>query len=250
MLAAVLSVAAPAKPTHAGANYSLTITGGPSNCNETSKAHAGDTATFHYVLRYDASSAVRSPDASHPGDVIDSSRERGEPLEAKLDGASLIPGMERALVGLCVGASAIAVVPPELGYGAKGSGGIPGGATLNFELELLRARKVFSPFDMYEQYFESQPPWTQVRIMLLRSLGPRDFIDVDANLDGHVSASELRAALVKIDEKHADPVPLENYGDALHEFDFDSDKRLSIYEWRYVPWPRRAYHTDEGHERG
>ena len=63
-------------------------------------------------------------------------------------------------------------------------------------------------------------------------------------------ASELRSALVKIDEKHADPVPLENYGDALHEFDFDSDKRLSIYEWRYVPWPRRAYHTDEGHERG
>ena len=61
---------------------------------------------------------------------------------------------------------------------------------------------------------------------------------------------ELRAALVKIDEKHADPVPLENYGDALHEFDFDSDKRLSIYEWRYVPWPRRAYHSDEGHERG
>ena len=59
MLAAVLSLAAPAKPTH-GANYSLTITGGPSNCNETSKAHAGDTATFHYVLRYDASSAVRS----------------------------------------------------------------------------------------------------------------------------------------------------------------------------------------------
>ena len=117
-------------------------------------------------------------------------------------------------------------------------------------MELLKARKVFSPFDMYEQYFESQPPWTQARIMLLRSLGPRDFIDVDANLDGHVSASELRAALVKIDEKHADPVPLENYGDALHEFDFDSDKRLSIYEWRYVPWPRRAYHSDEGHERG
>ena len=84
----------------------------------------------------------------------------------------------------------------------------------------------------------------------LRSLGPRDFIDVDANLDGHVSASELRTALVEIDEKHADPVPLENYGDALHEFDFDSDKRLSIYEWRYVPWPRRAYHSDEGHERG
>ena len=67
MLAAVLSLAAPAKPTHAGANYSLTITGGPSSCNETSKAHAGDTATFHYVLRYDESSAVHSPDASHPG---------------------------------------------------------------------------------------------------------------------------------------------------------------------------------------
>ena len=59
-------------------------------------------------------------------------------------------------------------------------------------MELLKAVKVFSPFDMYEQYFESQPPWTQVRIMLLRLLGPRDFIDVDANLDGHVSASELR----------------------------------------------------------
>ena len=106
------------------------------------------------------------------------------------DGASLIPGMERALVGLCVGASAIAVVPPELGYGAKGSGGIPGGATLNFEMELLKARKVFSPFDMYEQYFESQPPWTQARIMLLRSLGPRDFIDVDVVFDVGVEVVE------------------------------------------------------------
>ena len=165
MLATVLSLAAPAKPTHAGANYSLTITGGPSNCNETSKAHAGDTATFHYVLRYD----VSSPDASHLGDVIDSSRERGEPLEAKLDGASLT-GMERALVGLCVGASATAVVPPELGYGAKGSGGIPGGATLNFEMELLKARKVFRR-STCTRSTSVQPPWTQVRIMLLRCSG-------------------------------------------------------------------------------
>ena len=73
---------------------------------------------------------------------------------------------------------------------------------------------------------------------------------VEAPTDAAVEAPTDAAALVKIDEKHADPVPLENYGDALHEFDFDSDKRLSIYEWRYVPWPRRAYHSDEGHERG
>ena len=44
-------------------------------------------------------------------------------------------------------------------------------------------------------------------------------------------------------------MPLENYGDTLHEFDFDSDKRLSIYEWRYV-LAAALYHTDEGHERG
>ena len=103
--------------------------------------------------------------------MIDSSRERGEPLEAKLDGASLIPGMERALVGLCVGASAIAVVPPELGYGAKGSGGIPGGATLNFDVEVV---------DITEG-----PP------------EPNIFKDLDGDEDGKLSKEEVLAFFKK-----------------------------------------------------
>jgi FKBP-type peptidyl-prolyl cis-trans isomerase 2 len=50
----------------------------------------------------------------------------------------VIDGWDKGLLGLCKGAHATLVVPPEFGYGDDGAGDdIPGGATLNFEVEVV-----------------------------------------------------------------------------------------------------------------
>ena len=50
----------------------------------------------------------------------------------------MIRGWDEGIVGLCKGAKAILVVPPDMGYGDRGAGSaIPGGATLNFDVEVV-----------------------------------------------------------------------------------------------------------------
>lgn len=71
------------------------------------------------------------------GTRFDSSMERGTPLEAPLGKGVLIPGMERALVGMRAGGVRQVVIPPELGYGDRAIGPIPAGSTLTFQLLLL-----------------------------------------------------------------------------------------------------------------
>ncbi len=54
----------------------------------------------------------------------------------------VIQGYERGIPGMCKGEKRVLIVPPHLGYGDRGVPGvIPGGATLRFEVELLRIRE-------------------------------------------------------------------------------------------------------------
>lgn len=69
------------------------------------------------------------------GTVFDSSRQRGEPVELSLDG--VIPCWTEGLQMMRVGGTAELVCPSDLAYGDSGTGPIPGGATLMFEVELL-----------------------------------------------------------------------------------------------------------------
>lgn len=69
------------------------------------------------------------------GTVFDSSRQRGEPVTLSLDG--VIPCWTEGLQLMKVGGTAALVCPSDLAYGDSGTGPIPGGATLKFELELL-----------------------------------------------------------------------------------------------------------------
>ena len=72
------------------------------------------------------------------GKKFDSSYDRNQPLPFKLGSGQVIKGWEQGLVGACVGEKRTLVIPPELGYGDRGAGGvIPGGATLIFETELV-----------------------------------------------------------------------------------------------------------------
>jgi FKBP-type peptidyl-prolyl cis-trans isomerase FkpA len=69
---------------------------------------------------------------------FDSSRDRGEPFSFPLDCRFVIPGWDEGVKGMRVGGIRRLLIPPELGYGARGAGGvISPGAMLEFEIELL-----------------------------------------------------------------------------------------------------------------
>jgi FKBP-type peptidyl-prolyl cis-trans isomerase len=83
---------------------------------------AQDSATFDYEVKL------------LNGQVIDSSYARGEPLTGNV--GSFVPGFSEALELMRPGDEWIVWVPPQLGYGAKDKGPIPGNSVLRFRLAL------------------------------------------------------------------------------------------------------------------
>jgi peptidyl-prolyl cis-trans isomerase A (cyclophilin A) len=73
------------------------------------------------------------------GSVFDNSYQRGEPIEFQLGIGQVIPGWDEGIALMKEGAKYTLIIPSNLGYGARGAGGvIPPNATLIFETELMK----------------------------------------------------------------------------------------------------------------
>jgi FKBP-type peptidyl-prolyl cis-trans isomerase FkpA len=97
---------------------------------------SGQNALVHYTgWLYDA----KAPD--NKGAKFDSSVDRNEPFEFPVGAGMVIKGWDEGVVGMKVGGKRRLVIPPEMGYGARGAGGvIPPNATLVFDVELVEIR--------------------------------------------------------------------------------------------------------------
>jgi FKBP-type peptidyl-prolyl cis-trans isomerase len=99
----------------------------------TATATAGNKVSVHYTgwLYKDGAKGTK----------FDSSLDRGQPFDFTLGAQQVIAGWDEGVAGMKVGGERTLIIPPELGYGARGAGGvIPPNATLMFDVQLLKVQ--------------------------------------------------------------------------------------------------------------
>ena len=93
----------------------------------------GQTCVMHYTgwLWVDGAKGAK----------FDSSHDRAQPFSFPIGRGRVIKGWDEGVASMQVGGARTLLIPPDLGYGSRGAGGvIPPGATLLFEVELLEVR--------------------------------------------------------------------------------------------------------------
>jgi peptidylprolyl isomerase len=120
-----------------GANTTMTLPSGlqivDTKAGTGQSPRPGETCVMHYTGWLYQNGAK--------GKKFDSSLDRGEPFEFTIGAGEVIRGWDEGIATMKVGGKRTLIIPPALGYGARGAGGvIPPNATLLFEVELLDVR--------------------------------------------------------------------------------------------------------------
>lgn len=89
------------------------------------EAKSGDTVVMHYTGWLT------------DGTKFDSSVDRGQPFTTRIGVGQVIEGWDMGVPGMKIGGKRKLTIPAQFGYGASGTGPIPGNATLIFDVELL-----------------------------------------------------------------------------------------------------------------
>ena len=113
--------------TATGLQYNDTVVG------EGDEAQKGQSVTVHYTgwLFKDGEKGAK----------FDSSLDRRDPFVFALGAGMVIRGWDEGVAGMKVGGERTLIIPAELGYGARGAGGvIPPNATLQFDVQLLAVK--------------------------------------------------------------------------------------------------------------
>jgi peptidylprolyl isomerase len=131
---ALIAAATPIGPAGAATNQVIEMPNGlkytDSETGAGAEATAGHEVSVHYTGWLSDSGAK--------GKKFDSSVDRGQSFQFTLGAHQVIAGWDEGVAGMKVGGKRTLIIPPELGYGARGAGGvIPPNATLIFDVELL-----------------------------------------------------------------------------------------------------------------
>ena len=127
---------APATAQTSGSKMTTTASGlkiEDTNVGTGASPKTGQTGVMHYTGWLYVNGAK--------GQKFDSSVDRKEPFEFQIGRGMVIKGWDEGVASMKVGGKRTLIIPPELGYGARGAGGvIPPNATLMFDVELLAVK--------------------------------------------------------------------------------------------------------------
>ena len=131
---AIVAAAMPLRRADAAANQVIEMPNGlkytDTKTGDGATATSGNKVSVHYTGWLYNNGAK--------GAKFDSSVDRGQPFQFTLGAHQVIAGWDEGVAGMKVGGKRTLIIPPELGYGSRGAGGvIPANATLMFDVELL-----------------------------------------------------------------------------------------------------------------